>query len=54
MLADTKIGEPEEYIGEKKEEKKEEKKMEDKKEAKTEMKPPEEFIYDPVAQEESH
>ncbi len=50
MLQDNDPGKPDTYISEAKVAA--EQKVEEKKEP--EMKPPEEFIYDPVAQEESH
>ena len=50
MLQDTEPDKPDTYIGEMKAEPK----VEEKKEPQAEIKPPDEFIYDPVAQEESH
>lgn len=49
MLQDLKPGESDTFVGESKEERK----VEEKKQP-TEIKPPDEFIYDPVSQEESH
>ncbi len=49
MLQDSEPGKPETYLGEAKEETH---KVEEKKQPAANIKPPEEFIYDPVSQED--